>query len=362
MVTIIIPTKNRSDFLIRLLKYYADTNYQHSISIGDSSAPLHLERSKEFIKSLKGKLKIKHLECPELGISECLKLLVDKLDTTYAAIALDDDFIIEKTLNKCVSFLDGHPGYSAACGQALLFSLKKSGAYGEFLDIGPYPQRAIEAQTSSQRLSDHLKNYSVTLFSVHRTETWRKMFQRVIKSSERAFMEELIPCCLSVVYGKVKCFNDLYLVRQHHRQRSFHLDPYDWITSSGWWSSYNIFQDSLTEALIEKDGIDNVEAAGLIKKAFWAHLASKLQRKYQVRYREPSIDSSMKEKLKRVPGLLRMVKQIRAILPKSLSVKKLLNRQSAYHADFMPIYRAVTEDDGGRDSIEIKREDSVKIS
>jgi len=343
MVTIFIPTKNRSDFLIRLLKYYADTNYQYSICIGDSSDSVHLERARNFIKSLKGKLKIKHLECPGLGISECFKLLVDKVDTAYAAMLLDDDFIIGKTLTKCVDFLESHPEYSAAGGEALLFSLKQSGAYGEFSDIGLYPRRAVEAQTASQRLTDHLKNYSVTVFSVHRIETWRKMFQRVSKSSERAFMEELIPCCLSVVYGKVKCFNDLYLVRQHHQQRCFHVDPYDWITNSSWWNAYNMFHGSLAEALIRQDGIDNKKADEVIKQAFWVYLNNSLRRKYQSRYQEPIVAVRVKEKLKRIPGLLRTVEKIKTISPKSLTLKSLLRKQSAYHADFMPVYHAVRE-------------------
>jgi hypothetical protein len=31
MLTIMIPTMNRADFLIRLLNYYADTGSQHKI-------------------------------------------------------------------------------------------------------------------------------------------------------------------------------------------------------------------------------------------------------------------------------------------------------------------------------------------
>ncbi|MBU2250973.1 MAG: TIGR00180 family glycosyltransferase, partial [Candidatus Omnitrophica bacterium] len=204
MITLMIPTMDRSDFLIRLLQYYADTDYPYSICIGDSSDQTHLERTKEFIKSLDGKLNIRHLEYPNLSISMCLKALVDKLDTPYAAIILDDDFIITKTLEKCIDFLESNPEYSAAHGSALVFSLKNSGVYGEFLNIGRYPQRAVEESTASERLIGHLNNYSVTVFSVQRTETWKKLYQNVKQLSERAFMEELLPCCLSVVHGKIK--------------------------------------------------------------------------------------------------------------------------------------------------------------
>ena len=36
-VAILIPTKNRSEFLIRQLKYYASVDSVHPIYIGDSS-------------------------------------------------------------------------------------------------------------------------------------------------------------------------------------------------------------------------------------------------------------------------------------------------------------------------------------
>ena len=47
-VAILIPTKNRSDFLIRQLKYYASVDSVHPIYIGDSSD----ENDKEKILSI----------------------------------------------------------------------------------------------------------------------------------------------------------------------------------------------------------------------------------------------------------------------------------------------------------------------
>jgi len=338
-----IPTMNRPDFLIRFLQYYVDTNYKYSICIGDSSDEIHLSRTKEFINSLNGKLDITHFEYPKGSVSMCLKELANRLKTPYAAIILDDDFIITKTLDKYIDFLKSNPDYSAVCGNALLFSLKNPGAYGDFLNAGPYPQPEVEAESASQRLVDHLSNYKVSLFSIHRREIWQKMFKNIIQSSERAFTSEVIACSLSVVYGKIKHFDDLYLVRQHHNQRFFHKDIYDWLTEDDWLSCYKVFHDSLVEALCEKDGISAKEAHEAVKKGFWMYLSNVLRSKYEHKYNKPKLIEKTKEFLKRIPGAVRTVQHIRAISSKSISLQALLKKRSVYNIDFMPIYNLVTK-------------------
>lgn len=343
MVTLMIPTMNRSDFLIRLLQYYADTDYPYSICIGDSSDQTHLERTKEFIKTLNGKLKVKHLEYPNLSISMCLKSIVDELDTPYAAITPDDDFIVTKTLEKCIHFLEQHPDYSAAHGSALMFSLKDTDVYSEFSDIGRYPQRAVEESIASERLISHLKNYNVTVFSVQRSQAWKKMYKNVKQLSERAFMEELLPCCLSVIHGKIKHYDDLYLVRQRHQRHPFLSDIYDWMTNPDWNEAYRIFHDSLVAALIQQDSISKEEAQAVFKKAFWGYLNGRLSAKFKQRYGILSLKERAKKISNYIPGAYKILKKTKQLFfSRRLTLNSLLNRKSVYYTDFLPVYRAVT--------------------
>ena len=46
-VAILIPTMNRSDFLIRQLNYYANVKSQHPIYIGDASNIEHKARTEK---------------------------------------------------------------------------------------------------------------------------------------------------------------------------------------------------------------------------------------------------------------------------------------------------------------------------
>ena len=57
-ITILIPTLNRSNFLIRALSYYVKVGFKGWICIGDSSNVQHSERIKRVVYTLEDKLKI----------------------------------------------------------------------------------------------------------------------------------------------------------------------------------------------------------------------------------------------------------------------------------------------------------------
>lgn len=346
MLTIAVVTKDRSDFLLRLLKYYADTGYKHWICIGDSSTGLHLEQGKKAVKTFEGKLKIKYHECPGLNIPATVKSLLPSITTPYVACVSDGGFLVPGSLDKCVWFLEAHPDYSIAHGLGALFILKQEAPYGEFLSIGKYNSLPkVEEEKASARLIRHLDNYSVTIYCVYRASVWKKIWREADLMPDASFAGETLPCCLAVVYGKAKELDCLYLVRQLHNRRNVvgMPDTYDTFTSLEWQQSYQIFHDALVNALIEQDGIDRNEAHEVVKRAFWSclktHLAIKFQKQYFISTRE-----RIKHKLKDIPGLVTCVRAIRSLVfsSKSISLPALLSRHSPYHNDFMPIYKTVT--------------------
>ena len=343
MITIIIPTMNRSDFLIRLLNYYTKVGYAHWICIGDSSEGDHLERTREAIVGLKGRLKVVYRECPGLSEYECTSQLIQAVSTPYLAWVADDDFILPPALDECVRFLGDNRHYSVALGRAVVLSLKTSGPYGDVQSIGPYGLRSIEAETARERLINHLSHYSNPNFGVHRTNEFIAAYHKVVSLSDKSFTE-LLPNCMSCLQGNVKRLDNLYLVRQGHDRRYLLPDAYDWITGPNWHTSYQIFSNCLAEELVKQDGITHEEAHAVVKQAFWAYLKNGLYRKYQQRYegkRDPGAWSYLKKIGKHFPIASNYLRRLR---PHSdgRSLSDLLNPKSPYHNDFMPVYRAVT--------------------
>jgi len=335
-----VSTKNRSDFLIRLLNYYAAAGYKYWISIGDSSDSFHFAKTEEAVKKLEGRLKIRHYKHSGLILSASVKKLAELVVTPYTAFIADDDFLIPNSLNCAIRFLEDNHEYIGATGRAVQFTLQSSGPYGKFSSVGYYKQGSVDAATASERLKNHLNDYFVTLFSVYRTHIWPKIYKNVLDMKCGVFANELLPCSLAAIYGKIKQLDCLYLVRQVHDQRYPLPDAYDWITGPNWFHSYQLFHDSLVEVLMQQDDISKQEADEVVKQAFWSVLKTSLNIKFQAKY-----CVSRRERLKRIPGLAVCVRGLRSLFfsSKTPSLRSMLNSRSVYTSDFMPVYRVVTE-------------------
>lgn len=347
MLTLFIPTKNRSEFLIRLLHYYRALEFRGTICIGDASDAWHAERIINTIRSMGGKLRVEYQGYPGLIYRACFKKLVESVSTPYAAFIMDDDFLVPQSLEQCVRFLENHSDYNAAHGIGSMFGLDCRGPYGRLKWVGHYPLRAIEAETACQRLFDYLTNPFVTVFSVQRTETWRAMCRDVILQADWSFADELLPCCLSVIHGKVKQLICFYLAFQDHDQRVPRRDLFDTVVRPAWSSSYQIFRDCLAEELVRKDGISVEGARAAVKQAYWLRLARGLTEKWEQRYASRTGDSGswLRKSARRIPGLTRVWRATRSWTRRNedeISLPALLRPSSRYHTEFMPIYQAVT--------------------
>ena len=346
-VSLLIPTMNRSDFLIRLLRYYRDLGFQGCICIGDSSEPEHVERTKRVIKALQDEINIVYQEYPDLSDPVCLQQLLDFVPTPYAAYVADDDFLVPSALERCARFLHSHPDYSAAHGVAAVFSLQSSGAHGQIMGADRYRQPVIEAGSASQRLVDHLGDYSVAKFSVHPIEAWEAEHRNISLITDTSFAGELLPGCLSVIQGKVKELDCLYLVRQDHTRRYLLPGVIDWITSPDWLPSYQIFRDRLAEELAQQDKISIEDAQNVVKQAFGSYLAKGLGKQLEARNAQngSGLRSRSRGVARSIPGITWAWHNFRSFLPGDNNKKSfpaLMRRSSPYHADFMPIYRAIT--------------------
>lgn len=346
-ITIVIPTMNRSEFLIRLLHYYSDLRFQGCICIGDSSDAYHVERTKRAIKALEGKLRVSYHEHPDISYSACFNRLGLAVSTPYTVFSGDDDFLVPGRLEECIAFLENHGDYSAAHGMAIMFRLDAAGPYGKLESICRYPQRGIEADTASQRLINYFTNPFVPLFSVHRTEAWRIMCRDVGLLTDRPLADEGLPSFLSVIQGKIKELDCFYLAFQDHGERTRHPDIFDRIMTPNWASSYQVCRELLAKELARKDGISVEEAREVVKQAWWFLLAKGLARKWEARYGRSTQKSRsrLREAVRRVPGSTRAWRVVRSLFRRKedvVSLAALLRRSSPYHADFMPIYRAVT--------------------
>lgn len=353
MLTIIIPTMNRSDFVVRLLEYYALQKFPHSIFVGDSSEASHHSVIQREVGRLSPRLKATLFDCRGLNNYEVMQNLLEKVNTPYASYLADDDFLVPETLKECIAFMEKNPDYAAACGKALLFKLKQLGPHGNFEASSCYPAFSREVESNAERLKNHLSEYTSSFHAVCRTALLRRavasaaLLQKGTDRGDKTWWTathfgELLASCSLIVQGKLKVLQTLHYVRQVHDQRHHFPQWFDLLTSPNWYSCFQIFKTHLTEDL-EKQGLDSHEAGLAVQKAFQFYLETGaiVSRRNQAR-RENRWKEGVRSSLKKIPLAKAAWRQIRSI-KEEMALENLVRPSSPHHQRFMPIYSLVTK-------------------
>src|SRR3989344_5246541 len=198
-VAIVITTRNRSDFLIRLLNYYHLNNCPHTIYIGDASTKDHQEQTLDAIRKIGGKVNIVYNDFTGYTPSQSTYELLTQVKEKYACFNGDDDYQISDSLTKCAEFLESNPDYATATGYAVNFRLKQDGPYGDIEVLKDYPRPELHNEPASKRVLDFLDKYFVTNISVSRTDRMRKNWSHHEKMPDLAFGSEILPGILSII-------------------------------------------------------------------------------------------------------------------------------------------------------------------
>jgi glycosyltransferase domain-containing protein len=344
MLTIVIPTKNRSDFFLRLLPYYRDQSFSHKIMIADSSTPESVAQTKRVIDSAGSNLKIEHrLYDAEISYVDKISDALTRVQTPFSLLGADDDFFVPSGLDSAARFLSEHSDYAVAHGEAFTFEVKDGAVFGAIEKVNRYDQRTIDQSTAIERLAKHFSLYTTTYYSVHRTDRLRGNLQKRLKSDTDLAFGELMAGAFSLIQGKAKKLDALFMVRQGFVPKEYEklFDVLDWIATPGWGEQYERFRDCLVEELYNLEGVEGAEAREIIKSAFSDYLSSALKP------RRPSAlaESKVKEAMRAVPGARQVWRGLRSLHPKvnsEINLPALLRPSSIYHAEFMPIYRAIT--------------------
>ena len=339
MISILIPTINRPEFIIRLLNYYHKVKCPYWLLIADSSDESRFSQTARRVTELKNHLKIRHVHCSNETFGFSLGKLVNMVETPYAVYTADDDFLVPNGLEVCADFLGHNFTYSSAHGYSILFNLNCSGPYGEIQGVSRYCQGSLENDLASHRLESYANNYFVNIFSLQRTENWKKIAAVMPNIPEKSFAGEIYPCFMSIVQGKVKELDCFYLVRQGHDRRYSLLSSYDWVLDPAWNPSYQIIYKELYQEIMKQDHQPLSEAQSFVKKVLWSYIMKGLElSKGPCGFEQIKIN--VKNILQKNELVFNLAKRTKNLISPSieLDLKWLLKQ---YKEDFKPIYQAV---------------------
>ena len=255
-ISIMIPTKNRPNFILRLLEYYSKSEFKGYILIGDASDKHLFIETKNNILKYKNRLKIQHFYEPDLLTDETNSFLSKHVKTDFCAYVADDDIILVSSLIDCINFLIQNPEYSAVHGLAFLMSMEDRA----MVSIRDYKMVTSVKDNSLDRVEDFFIEMSQLNMSVIRTNINIDAFDVVNKLSKyyaNYIFCELVHGAVVLARGKIGKINKAYLIRQGHNEQSFKtLDISEWQSHEGFASAYQTLKSTIGSEIISKGDCD----------------------------------------------------------------------------------------------------------
>lgn len=289
-VSIVVPTRDRPAFLRRLFRYYADTSCTLPIIVADSSErPGAQEENERIVSSARaeGLTVARESFDPSTRMYTKLGRALSRVQTPYVALCGDDDVLMEDALAHGATFLDSHQDYALVHGRSANATVGGGG-----ITVVDFLQRSVEGERPRDRLAEHLAHFSATLYSLHRIESLRGACAKAGSALEewhpqfRYRLCELLASCLTLIDGKMKKLDMLYMIRQgHHDPHSVRAQTIQWpdfFTHDDFSSHYKNFRACLARALVEREGGSSAEAERIVDQAFRSYMRGQLTREHRL--------------------------------------------------------------------------------
>ncbi len=210
-LTIIIITYKRYEYLKRLLEFYLNFDLEYKILILDSTPYDHNDEKLKTYFSLPS---VMHKQFDEkIFFVEKIKLGCKFINTKYSVLCADDDFLVPSGLIKCRDFLKRNFDYSCAHGYY----------YQHYKNKNEISFSKLYSNSTSAEQNDPIdrvkfyttnKMGSYTFYALYRTNTFNKIWDETSKYVHDHLISEIFPCCLSLIFGKVKYLRVFYSSRE----------------------------------------------------------------------------------------------------------------------------------------------------
>jgi len=281
-VAILIPTKNRPEFLIRQLFFYSLVGAKNPIYILDSSDHELPDFASKAIAKFSCDFPISYEKNSKLNERQAIGVLLKKCREPFCAFNGDDDFLVPSGLESAAKFLGENPDYRVAHGQGRIFhSSNVDLMIRRLVGAGDY-WKAPDFSDSNLllRLEKYSNNYFVPMFSVHRTSEFNHDWRNNDNNPSMSF-GELMPNFITIARGKAKFLNVPYLVRQTHDKRGLLPSNFvDLLLIDNYSAGLDLAVQELSQALIDQD-IKPLDATMHSKKFFNNYLINGFSKKGQ---------------------------------------------------------------------------------
>jgi len=238
-LSIIIPTYNRHNFLIRTLKYWA--NKKIIIHVLDGSMkPL----AKDILISLSNNINYHHLP---IGLLERISYSQNIIKTKYVALLSDDEFYLTSSLKKFISILEINKDLACCSGVTLAYNYDKNKKEVNGFYLYTYPpfneckKLNLMQNNPFERLKYHMENYiPIATYNVTRSEYFKKIVNLIGLKEYKAYASWEIQFEIAMsLFGKIKFIPVIYWIRGWEVSAIRNTSPSMTILNSAddWWNN-----------------------------------------------------------------------------------------------------------------------------
>ncbi len=272
MLTVVIPSYERQDFLLRQCVYWH----------GSGAKVLIIDGSP---KPLSARIQLMLSACDDIVYKHSQANLMDRLNqaskliqTRYTVMLGDDEFLLLSGLRRAINLLEENSELVACIGQSLQYHLSENGLkciYGKGYDTYKYEVKQDQVQ---DRLNFSMKNYNAaTCYAVTRSSIWGKSWGGLQKFSS-AYVCELEHAFVTYIWGKLGSVDNVYWMRSSENppkstddnNRSLHID--EWWASNKYRTERINFITKLSDELIDSQKFDRAKAEAIVSNAFNIYL------------------------------------------------------------------------------------------
>lgn len=214
-LTILVPTQERYFYLVRLLEYL-DTRKIRDLKV------IILDSSRVDFKAKIIKKNYKNLLITQIffdhgiNFSHKISLGLESVESKFSVLCPDDDFLIMTGLKKAMKFLIKNSTYSSCGGRQYNFNLTKSFIRPKLNLIYGENTNFSQSDKPLNRIKEYIEgNYKYySFYHVHRSEDQKKIWHSTKEHVSDFGLSELYPCSASLVLGKIKVLNEVYMLRE----------------------------------------------------------------------------------------------------------------------------------------------------
>jgi glycosyltransferase domain-containing protein len=293
-LTIIIPSFNRQEFLLRQGIYWQNSGAK-LIFIDGSDRPIN-EKMKKYLTDMKNVVYIHS----NTSVNDRLSRVSKIINTQYSVTLNDDDFIIKSSLITAIKLLESDGSIVACRGQtlyAILSADKNTISYSFLYNL--FKNFQVKHDKLEDRLKYAFSNYNgATSFSVLRSTVWQETWGSLNENYSSTNVGEFFQNLATYVFGKLACIEVPYIITTNENTAINTKSDNRALLFPDWWNDKSYlhekqkFLEKLAIMISRRESIDLYQAQGIVIDAINLFVNSQKSKSFLAQTLLPNVVTS----------------------------------------------------------------------